>query len=406
MASHEKPGALVGDNFRLVPYQSSFGCVARLARLNQIVAPSEYRQLLGIKQPASSCLVSHIATSNSDKNSLARSLGMQRPPEWEDAFWYPFQTRKNADGAVRPLRYCVVCISRGYHTTLHQLPWIAFCPWHNTRLRQGCRRCGCPARHNWEAGSRLLTCACGWDLMNESASARQRAPPEGAAELLERYLKWCEAERQKTWLVQPVGAPLEEGRIAALLRLPPWLAQRTYRPPVAVRRYSTSTIPPAVLPDGVHGLQRGNAINVDDREHSYFKWIAASLADHPAADELTGLDRMRLGIPHKDICEAGDVREGGASLSLRRLHPQLIHPTYLEFLQQLEEGREALHAAQRSCPAVRAAQRAVLARAYAEGLTAAICRGSGSAIPARYRDPSPLALIISGQEIEISLVSG
>lgn len=43
---------------------------------------------------------------------------------------------------VAELRYCLVCLSRGCHSALFQLPAVAYCPVHGVRLRCGCPHCG------------------------------------------------------------------------------------------------------------------------------------------------------------------------------------------------------------------------------------------------------------------------
>ena len=44
--------------------------------------------------------------------------------------------------AVKNLRYCEACISRGYHSPIHQLTWVALCPIHLLPLHESCPECG------------------------------------------------------------------------------------------------------------------------------------------------------------------------------------------------------------------------------------------------------------------------
>lgn len=44
--------------------------------------------------------------------------------------------------SVKNLRYCEACISRGYHSPIHQLPWVSLCPIHFLPLHESCSKCG------------------------------------------------------------------------------------------------------------------------------------------------------------------------------------------------------------------------------------------------------------------------
>lgn len=44
--------------------------------------------------------------------------------------------------AVKNLRYCEACISRGYHSPIHQLSWLSLCPIHLLPLHESCLKCG------------------------------------------------------------------------------------------------------------------------------------------------------------------------------------------------------------------------------------------------------------------------
>jgi len=135
-------GSLVGDDLSLVPYQSAFGCAVRLAHLNQVRVPAEYKELLGIKTGTFQTLLHALSTSRAQQEALAGALGIARPAEWEPAQWYPFQTSIPSETLFSRFRYCLACIRLGFHSILQQLPWIDVCPWHRTHLRVGCPRCG------------------------------------------------------------------------------------------------------------------------------------------------------------------------------------------------------------------------------------------------------------------------
>lgn len=99
---------------------------------------------------------------------------------------------------VKNLRYCEACISRGYHSPIHQLPWLALCPIHLLQLHESCSKCGKEIPINrWADGnptSLLRTgdaefCECEiWPSMRSfewpSGIRLSEAKPIGA------YLRW------------------------------------------------------------------------------------------------------------------------------------------------------------------------------------------------------------------------
>lgn len=106
------------------------------------------------------------------------------------------------------LRFCEACIVRGYHSPIHQLPWVACCPIHGIPLRERCPECGniIPVRI-WANGnlghqrtkSKINTdfCHCNlWPGMADSqwpsGLKRSDVRPIGA------YLRWLD-----TLLVMP-----------------------------------------------------------------------------------------------------------------------------------------------------------------------------------------------------------
>jgi len=215
---------LVGDRFDLVPGQSAFGCLARLARLNYF-GPADWHRAFGLRVLRSDDLPRALAMSESRQRTLAGALGIERPSTWAPDTWRPFCGRAEQMG-TSPFRYCVGCIRVGYHPYLHQLPWIERCPWHGIRLRTCCPRCGGSIATSGDTGRKLLTCACGLDLMNEVAAARLNQQPRGAAEYITRYLAWAAGERGTCTLIWPANASPEIQPLASLIRMPAELEHR------------------------------------------------------------------------------------------------------------------------------------------------------------------------------------
>lgn len=100
----------------------------------------------------------------------------------------------------KELRYCSACISRGYHSAIHQLPWVTLCPIHLIPLIDRCTQCNKPYPiHLWEKGKPdlivkgdgLNTCCCNlWPGMTSHTW------PEGYrlsdVSRISTYLRWLE----------------------------------------------------------------------------------------------------------------------------------------------------------------------------------------------------------------------
>lgn len=399
---------LVGGNLRLVPYQSAFGCVARLSRLNQARRATEYSQLLGIKPNRHINLLLSLTTSQVQQEALSTTLGIETPPEWDLAAWYPFMTDDPRLPSHLRLRYCLPCIRLGYHTTLHQLPWISTCPWHGVRLRQNCPRCnGFPVT---VAGTptKLLTCACGFDLMNESASALQRQPHPTAAAYLQAYLNWCGEQRRTSRLIVTPGAHIDPSRISSLVDLPPGLALRQARRVCNPKRYRLTThLDQQSPPAGADTARRASHADLEDDSGPILRHI-----DQNAA-KGSRRDRSDQAFSHQSerVTGARDqpAPDGWSSYAATRPggRYRMIHPNYLSFVdeilnkfshfseQQIDNGKLD--------PRVRLA---VLAQGYAEGIFLSRHEGNLSELVERYRSPSPIALLDTGHPHELRMAFG
>lgn len=80
---------------------------------------------------------------------------------WRDLLPYRSEASHYLDTS---LRACWKCLHYGYHSLLHQLPWIRLCPWHQTELTThcGCQRLLLAPSHG-RAPHRLMICPCGHD---------------------------------------------------------------------------------------------------------------------------------------------------------------------------------------------------------------------------------------------------
>lgn len=399
---------LVGGNLRLVPYQSAFGCVARLSRLNQARRVTEYSQLLGIKPNKNISLLLSLTISQVQQEALSTTLGIETPPEWDLTAWYPFMTDDPRLPSYVRLRYCLPCIRLGYHTTLHQLPWISTCPWHGVRLRESCPRCnGFPVT---VAGTptKLLACACGFDLMNESASALQRLPHPNAAAYLQAYLNWCAEQRHTSRLIVTPGGHVDPSRISSLVDLPPGLALRQARRVCNAKRYRLTThLDQQSPPAGADTARRASHTNLEDDSGPILRYIdqnAAKGSRRGRSDQVFSHQGERVAGARDQPAPDGwssyaATRPGGRY--------RATHPNYLSFVDELL-GKFSHSSPQlvSNAELELRVRRAVLAQGYAEGILLSEHEGNLSALSERYRSPAPIAILHTSHPPELRVAFG
>lgn len=388
------PMRLVGDRFELVPAQSAFGCLVRLARLNQM-APADFRSFFGLYARRSDDIHHLLTTSPRRRQGLATALKLDLPDTWDPSVWNPYREHQVLQTGSTTFRYCIACIRVGYHCQLHQLPWIDRCPWHGVGLRTGCPRCGSALATSTGAGRKLLTCSCGMDLINESAAARLGKPVEGAELYLDQYLTWAQSLRSKQMLI---GAPTQAPSAEALRQLvqPPTLrgtASRRYQG--HSRRYEHGLSPEELSPaeDAKRLTALRDAIprmlhlpgfmvkscdkvvqevarslppaSLSSRERALFLGSAAAVDDMAANREASA---VVVSLPPLSM---------GAN---RFLNLQSVHPACSRFLVHLEDAFDIAvpglgqGTAIQALTLLRRTQREVLSRHYAEGLRAILAR--------------------------------
>lgn len=96
---------------------------------------------------------------------LGPALGLDQGT-WERAFGRDVLSDTATKVFVGDLRHCPVCLSKGCHSALFQLPAVAYCPVHSVRLRCGCPRCGAAVPVSaLSVGRNHLYCArCGGNM--------------------------------------------------------------------------------------------------------------------------------------------------------------------------------------------------------------------------------------------------
>lgn len=395
---------LIGDRFELVPGQSAFGCVVRLARLNYF-GPGDWHRVFGLRVLRSNDLPTALAVSDARRRTLAAALDIECPPTWNPDIWRPFCGWAGQVDAS-PFRYCVGCIRVGYHPHLHQLPWIERCPWHGIRLRTRCPRCGGAIATSGDTGQKLLTCCvCGFDLVNETAAAHLNQQQKGAAEYITRYLVWAANERRTCTLIGSTSTPPEFDTLAALVRLPVRLelrARSTCNASSHARRCLRGVPADQIQPvedakrlDGLKG-DCPQILHVPSFMTRSIHAVAKNLAQKLPAGSLTLREQLLFlgGVSHPPSEFVAATRSNSGTiqclppmsvgaqryLNLATVHPVISHVmvqlrTVSETVQPRREFEGSSFEGSSEADLLRSQiQREVLCRGYAEGLRAVISR--------------------------------
>lgn len=232
------------------PSASAFGTLARIVRLNQI-ARVELSSLLGIRVRRKDDLSAVLTFSEARQVSLAAALRLtQVPGEWNLSTWLPFKAPSSLLEVGWKFRYCRTCLLEGYHTLLHQLPWVHSCPWHDHELQTDCSECGLPIRvaADWTPGENLR-CDCGVSPLSTDHALRA-TPPAGAREFTNDYLTWAREQRACTTLIVPQLAADPRAALATLIQLPTkW---RRIAAPHHTLPGRPATSPPENAESGIH----------------------------------------------------------------------------------------------------------------------------------------------------------
>ncbi|WP_303746427.1 hypothetical protein [Stenotrophomonas pigmentata] len=203
-----------------IPAASGFGTLAKIVRLN-LMAPNELTSLMGIRVRRADDLSAVMTFSEARQIAVARSLRLPTvPAEWNMSTWFPFKAPSSLLATGWTFRYCPECLLGGYHTLLHQLPWVHRCAWHDVALRDDCQHCGMPVavKADWVAGANL-ECTCGQSPLDADLILRATAP-EGAKLFTDQYLHWAAKERSHSSLVIPDLVDNPRPALAALVELP------------------------------------------------------------------------------------------------------------------------------------------------------------------------------------------
>lgn len=210
----------VGGNLKKTPYLSPFGALLKLTRLNQFSRKETFAafgfRLLSREDPSQV-----LAFSTKRLSSFSNAIGIEpeTQPGWRLASWLPFQG--DVTSAWKDswrTRLCLACAREGFHAWLFQLPWVAHCPWHGTRLVDECPSCHRPLAAGFSRGRPLLRCECGVDLFDRRTTLMADPFPNRKRDrALAEYLDWACASRTTHYLLRPAIQPHAGLALAALV---------------------------------------------------------------------------------------------------------------------------------------------------------------------------------------------
>lgn len=183
---------------------SAFGTLLHVARLNHFHGP-DFRAAFGLHFHYRDDLSHLLAFSERNQTRLAATAGISQDLQslWSVEPWQPFVGEGLWSTLPWSLRACPSCLRAGYHSNLFQMPWMARCPWHRTKLVHHCRKCDRPLLEGFRQGLDLMCCPCGTDLVNERAVLKGDPHERERGDFLAAYLGWTVLERRRNTLLCP-----------------------------------------------------------------------------------------------------------------------------------------------------------------------------------------------------------
>lgn len=323
----------VGSFLDVVPAISAPGLFIRISRLN-LLSHLDYRAMVCRWDGRRSDIIPLLTYSPTGQQGLAKALMLPTVPDtWRPATWYPFAVRHQVLELDCGLRYCPECVRMGYHTVLHQLPWITTCPWHAERLLHGCTKCGAALRvtiFHWARGQAPLRCTCGHDHLDiEIALTYSPDTSKDANRYLDAYLAWAARERTQSTMVVGTTTALSQ-RVSSTVLLPqPLGAAFTHPGPdfctprifrQRPKRVSAAEVHAALMQLGKLTCARSDALRVPDgmrrlvtavtrqvaRRHAYDPDVLALLcrASLTATEIPEDQNYISLGCIPATVCNA------------------------------------------------------------------------------------------------------
>lgn len=206
---------LVGQIWENYYGASALSVLVRLVRLNYLES-GDVRESLGIPIRRRSDIFGLLSRDEHRLEALAcaQNFDAEFTKAWHVASWWPYANAMPLDVLDWRLRICPECMRFAYHSLLFQMPGIDRCPWHRTRLVNGCVRCGEPLFEGFDHGHRLLQCTCGYDHVDNQKAVLGDAHSAPARQVtVMEYRNWAHDRQRQCWLVPPEIAD-EQGWLA------------------------------------------------------------------------------------------------------------------------------------------------------------------------------------------------
>ncbi len=215
---------LVGQIWENYYGASALSVLIRLARLNYLEA-GDIRDSLGISIRRRSDVFGLLSRDEGRLETLSRvqNFDAEFRRAWHLSSWWPYVNATPLNILDWRLRICPECMRFAYHSLLFQMPGIDRCPWHRTRLVNGCVRCGKPLFEGFDHGHRLLQCTCGYDHVDNQRAVLGDAHSAHARQVaVMSYRNWAHDRQRQCWLVPPEIADQQGWLALSKLACPPF----------------------------------------------------------------------------------------------------------------------------------------------------------------------------------------
>lgn len=209
-------GSLIGGNLKGMGDLSAFGRLFRISRLNSLTIRQAI-DVMRIDKSVRGYLERHAAFQWPDAVAWDRLTAPQRARPTTTNELLPYLVDRTLQ-INEQIRGCRSCLRAGFHTLLHQLPWIDLCPWHRERLVERCA-CGRRLLEGARDTSRfLLLCPCGHDFYDrmDALASITSWPSARARALVAKQIKFAGASRATHRLEADMDLSLDQAIAAAL----------------------------------------------------------------------------------------------------------------------------------------------------------------------------------------------
>lgn len=190
------PGLLNWRPEGLARYESLWSILHKLQRLNYVSSLALFRVIChkGYRE-ITTVSVDLLDLQKIDVPRLAGLLGISKAKlalSVVEPYLLPSKS-STLHSASFYLRFCPLCIKKGFHTPLFQLNTVERCPIHNRLLKEQCPRCHAtiPYKFRRSKFSNSYGCACGYVFWTKRDAKKWKPGINPTEErLIENYLRW------------------------------------------------------------------------------------------------------------------------------------------------------------------------------------------------------------------------